>query len=53
MGALGFFLGRALAFGVAGAVGFITGGPVGAGIAMSNAAVAAHTASLAGMLAPL
>jgi len=53
MAAVGAFLGKVLVLGVSGTVGFITGGPVGAGLAMSNAAVAAHTASLVGMLAPL
>jgi hypothetical protein len=53
MGILGSFLGRVVTLGVAAAVGFIAGGPVGAGLAMSNAAVAAHTAGLVGLLAPL
>lgn len=53
MGVLGSVLGRALTLAVAGGVGFILGGPVGAGVAMSQAAVAAHTAGLVGMLAPL
>ena len=53
MAALGAFLGKVIVMGVAGTVGFISGGPVGAGLAMSNAAVAAHTASLVGLVAPL
>ena len=53
MAILGSILGRALTLAVAGGVGFILGGPVGAGIAMSQATVAAHAAGLAGLLAPL
>ena len=53
MGLLGAILGKVIVLGVAGAVGFVTGGPVGAGIAVSQAAVAANTAGLVGAVAPL
>lgn len=53
MGLLGAVLGKVIVLGVAGACGFVVGGPVGAGMAMSHAAVAAHTAALVGMVAPL
>ena len=53
MGLLGAILGKIIVLGVAGAVGFLGGGPVGAGVAMSQAAVAANTAGLVGVVAPL
>lgn len=53
MGLLGFVLGKVVILGAAATVGFITGGPVGAGIAVSQASVAAHSVALAGALAPL
>lgn len=53
MGVVGSFLGKGLVMLTAGTVGFILGGPVGAGIAMSEAAVTSHVMSLVGLLAPL
>lgn len=53
MGLLGFVVGKVIILGAAAAVGFVTGGPVGAGIAVSQASVAAHAVGLAGMAAPL
>jgi len=53
MGILGALLGKAIVLVVAGGVGFVLGGPIGAGIAVSQAAVAANTAGLVGMVAPL
>jgi len=53
MALLGAFLGNAVVLLSSGAVGFILGGPVGAGIAMSQATVAANAAGLVGVLAPL
>jgi hypothetical protein len=53
MALLGSVLGRLLTLAVVGGVGLILGGPVGAGIAMSEATVLAHTVGLAALLAPL
>jgi len=53
MGAIGYIVGKTIILGTAGIGGFITGGPVGAGIAMSQAVTAAHAVGLAALLAPL
>eukprot|EP00297_Palpitomonas_bilix_P025443 CAMPEP_0113884734 /NCGR_PEP_ID=MMETSP0780_2-20120614/10460_1 /TAXON_ID=652834 /ORGANISM="Palpitomonas bilix" /LENGTH=52 /DNA_ID=CAMNT_0000872463 /DNA_START=1 /DNA_END=155 /DNA_ORIENTATION=+ /assembly_acc=CAM_ASM_000599 len=52
MGAIGYIVGKTIILGTAGIGGFITGGPVGAGIAMSQAVTAAHAVGLAALLAP-
>ena len=53
MGFLGAVLGKAIVLGAAGTVGFIVGGPAGAGMAMAKATVAANAVGLAGVVAPL
>ena len=53
MGFLGAVLGKAIVLGASGAVGFIIGGPAGAGMAMAKTATAATAVGLAGTLAPL
>ena len=53
MGFLGALLGKVIVLGIAGICGFVVGGPIGAGMAMSHAAVAANTAAVVGMVAPL
>ena len=53
MGFLGAVLGKAIVLGASGVVGFIVGGPPGAGMAMAKAAVAANAVGLAGVVAPL
>ena len=53
MGFLGAVLGKAIVLGTSGVVGFIIGGPPGAGMAMAQASTAASAVGLAGVVAPL
>ena len=53
MGVVGAAAAKGVVLGTACAVGWVSGGPVGCGIAMSKVSTAAGAAGLAGLLNPL